>query len=95
MSHLTPHSLTHLPLRLMCVLQGLAALAVLASAVNIGGGFTITQRMLDMFKRPDDPIEHNNLYAIPGTHNWLHLSCAICAAQLWFYNSSSHDSCAV
>jgi NAD(P) transhydrogenase len=48
------------------VLQGLAALAVVASAVNIGGGFTITQRMLDMFKRPDDPIEHNNLYAIPG-----------------------------
>lgn len=48
------------------LLQGLAALAVLASAVNIGGGFTITQRMLDMFKRPDDPIEHNNLYAIPG-----------------------------
>lgn len=46
--------------------QGLAALAVLASAVNIGGGFTITQRMLDMFKRPDDPIEHNNLYAIPA-----------------------------
>lgn len=57
----------HLPAA--CVwfcLQGLAALAVLASAVNIGGGFTITQRMLDMFKRPDDPIEHNNLYAIPG-----------------------------
>lgn len=49
-----------------CLSQGLAALAVLASAVNIGGGFTITQRMLDMFKRPDDPIEHNNLYAIPG-----------------------------
>jgi len=46
--------------------QALAALAVVASAVNIGGGFTITQRMLDMFKRPDDPIEHNNLYAIPG-----------------------------
>lgn len=46
--------------------QGLAALAVLSSAVNIGGGFTITQRMLDMFKRPDDPIEHNSLYAIPG-----------------------------
>jgi hypothetical protein len=46
--------------------QALAALAVVASAVNIGGGFTITQRMLDMFKRPDDPIEHNSLYAIPG-----------------------------
>jgi NAD(P) transhydrogenase len=50
----------------------LAALAVVASAVNIGGGFTITQRMLDMFKRPDDPIEHNNLYAIPGEQlMWL------------------------
>ncbi|KIY92604.1 NAD(P) transhydrogenase subunit alpha [Monoraphidium neglectum] len=46
--------------------QWLAATAVLVSAVNIGGGFTITQRMLDMFKRPEDPIEYNNLYAIPG-----------------------------
>lgn len=46
--------------------QGLAALAVLTSAINIGGGFTITQRMLDMFKRPTDPVEHNYLYAIPG-----------------------------
>ncbi len=48
--------------------QGLAALAVLTSAINIGGGFTITQRMLDMFKRPTDPKEHNYLYAIPGGH---------------------------
>jgi NAD(P) transhydrogenase len=46
--------------------QGLAALAVLTSAINIGGGFTITQRMLDMFKRPTDPKEHNYLYGIPG-----------------------------
>ncbi len=46
--------------------QALAATAVAASAVNIGGGFTITQRMLDMFKRPTDPIEHNKLYGIPG-----------------------------
>ena len=44
----------------------LAATAVAASAINIGGGFTITQRMLDMFKRPGDPEEHNYLYAIPG-----------------------------
>ena len=36
------------------------------SAVNIGGGFTITQRMLDMFKRPGDPEEHNGLMAIPA-----------------------------
>lgn len=36
------------------------------SAVNIGGGFTITQRMLDMFKRPGDPDEHMHLMAIPA-----------------------------
>ena len=36
------------------------------SAVNIGGGFRITQRMLDMFKRPGDPQEHLHLYAIPA-----------------------------
>ncbi|KXZ41540.1 hypothetical protein GPECTOR_405g242 [Gonium pectorale] len=46
--------------------QALAATAVAASAVNIGGGFTITQRMLDMFKRPTDPIEYNQLYAAPA-----------------------------
>ena len=46
--------------------QALAAAAVAASAVNIGGGFTITQRMLDMFRRPGDPPEHNALYAIPA-----------------------------
>ena len=33
----------------------LASLAVMASSVNIVGGFRITQRMLDMFKRPTDP----------------------------------------
>ncbi len=26
--------------------------------INIGGGFLITGRMLDLFKRPDDPKEH-------------------------------------
>jgi len=46
--------------------QVLAAIAVLVSAVNIGGGFTITGRMLDLFKRPDDPQEHNYLYALPA-----------------------------
>ena len=48
------------------VAQGLAATAVAASAVNIGGGFTITQRMLDLFRRPSDPPEYNKLYAIPA-----------------------------
>lgn len=30
------------------------------------GGFLITQKMLDMFKRPTDPPEHNYLYMLPG-----------------------------
>lgn len=30
----------------------LAALAAFISSINIGGGFIVTQRMLDMFKRP-------------------------------------------
>ena len=28
--------------------------------------FTITKRMLDMFRRPGDPDEHHGLYAIPA-----------------------------
>ncbi len=28
--------------------------------------FTVTKRMLDMFRRPGDPDEHHNLYAIPA-----------------------------
>ena len=47
-------------------MQGLAATAVLASAINIGGGFTITSRMLNMFRRPTDPTEYNYLYAVPA-----------------------------
>lgn len=46
--------------------QALGAASLLVSAVNITGGFTVTQRMLDMFKRKDDPVEYNYLYAIPG-----------------------------
>ena len=32
--------------------QALGAAAAFISSINIGGGFLITQRMLDMFKRP-------------------------------------------
>lgn len=32
--------------------QSLAAVAALVSSINISGGFIITKRMLDMFKRP-------------------------------------------
>lgn len=41
-----------------CV-QYLAATAAFISSVNIGGGFLVTQRMLDMFKRPTDPPEYD------------------------------------
>uniref|UniRef100_A0A4W6BVZ8 proton-translocating NAD(P)(+) transhydrogenase n=1 Tax=Lates calcarifer TaxID=8187 RepID=A0A4W6BVZ8_LATCA len=40
---------------------------ILISTALIPGGFLITQRMLDMFKRPTDPPEYNYLYLLPGT----------------------------
>lgn len=43
----------------------LAAGAVSMSAVNLVGGFLVTQKMLDMFRRPDDPEEFNNYYLVP------------------------------
>ncbi|KAF3052148.1 hypothetical protein E8E11_011487 [Didymella keratinophila] len=46
--------------------QALGALSVLLASVNVAGGFTITKRMLDMFKRPTDPPEYPWLYAIPA-----------------------------
>ncbi|KAK3116830.1 hypothetical protein LTR53_002394 [Teratosphaeriaceae sp. CCFEE 6253] len=46
--------------------QVLGALSVLLAFVNVSGGFVITKRMLDMFRRPTDPKEYPWLYAIPG-----------------------------
>jgi len=46
--------------------QTLAATSVLISSINIGGGFLITKRMLDMFKRPGDPDDVNYLYYLPA-----------------------------
>uniref|UniRef100_A0A1A8R3X6 NAD(P) transhydrogenase, mitochondrial n=1 Tax=Nothobranchius rachovii TaxID=451742 RepID=A0A1A8R3X6_9TELE len=46
--------------------ETLAVLAAFISSVNIAGGFLVTQKMLDMFKRPTDPPEHNYLYLLPG-----------------------------
>ena len=45
---------------------GLAALATGISAVNITGGFLVTKKMLDMFKRPDDPPEFYQYYGVPA-----------------------------
>ncbi|KAM9409860.1 NAD(P) transhydrogenase, mitochondrial [Pholidichthys leucotaenia] len=46
--------------------ESLALAAAFVSSINIAGGFLITQRMLDMFKRPTDPPEYNYLYLLPG-----------------------------
>lgn len=46
--------------------QALGAASVLLAFVNVSGGFVITKRMLDMFKRPTDPPEYPWLYALPA-----------------------------
>ena len=47
--------------------QSLAAMAVLLSAINLTGGTIVTKKMLDMFRRPTDPIEYNHYYLLPAT----------------------------
>merc|ERR1712088_50497 len=46
--------------------EGLAASAAFISFINVFGGFIVTGRMLDMFKRPTDPPEYNYLYGVPA-----------------------------
>lgn len=58
--------------------QVLGAASVLLATVNIAGGFEVTRRMLDLFRRPDDPPEHSNLYAIPAL---VYTGCFIAAAS--------------
>ena len=43
----------------------------------VKGGFIVTKKMLDMFKRPDDPPEYYHLYGIPA------------AGSLAFYTAGS------
>jgi NAD(P) transhydrogenase len=42
-----------------------AAAAVAMSSVNIAGGFLMTERMLNMFRRPTDPPSYTWLFGIP------------------------------
>ena len=42
--------------------QALAAASVFIASINIFGGFHLTTRMLDMFKRPGDPKSYDHLY---------------------------------
>uniref|UniRef100_A0A4W4G0P2 proton-translocating NAD(P)(+) transhydrogenase n=1 Tax=Electrophorus electricus TaxID=8005 RepID=A0A4W4G0P2_ELEEL len=39
---------------------------ILISTALIPGGFLVTKRMLDMFKRPTDPPEYNYVYMLPA-----------------------------
>lgn len=73
--------------------QFLAASAVLLSSINIAGGFVVTKRMLDMFKRPTDPNEHNYLYGIPAVASAVgliasHISGASGVYQMGYLLSS-------
>jgi len=40
--------------------------AVALSSVNLSGGFIVTNKMLDMFRRPTDPPEYWNYYLVPA-----------------------------
>ena len=44
----------------------MGAIATLLSFVNIAGGFLVSGKMLDLFKRPTDPKDYFELYAIPS-----------------------------
>jgi len=46
--------------------QILGAAALVLSAVNIAGGFLVTKKMLQLFRRPTDEPEYYSLYAVPA-----------------------------
>lgn len=47
------------------VAQGLAQASVAISAVNIAGGFLVTKRMLDLFRKPGE-ADHTSIYLLPA-----------------------------
>lgn len=44
----------------------MGAIATVLSFVNIVGGFLITGKMLDLFRRPEDPKDYFEFYAVPA-----------------------------
>ncbi|XP_060516948.1 NAD(P) transhydrogenase, mitochondrial-like [Cylas formicarius] len=46
--------------------ETLSAAAAFVSFINVFGGFLVTKRMLDMFRRPGDPPDYNLFYGIPA-----------------------------
>lgn len=45
----------------------MGAIATVLSFINIAGGFKVSGKMLELFRRPTDPQEFFELYAIPST----------------------------
>lgn len=43
----------------------MGAIATILSFINIAGGFLVSGKMLDLFRRPNDPKEYFELYGIP------------------------------
>jgi NAD(P) transhydrogenase len=43
----------------------MGAIATLLSFINISGGFLVSGKMLDLFRRPEDPKEYFQFYALP------------------------------
>jgi len=64
--------------------QALACVSVFMASVNIFGGFRVTSRMLDMFRRPGDPREYRYLWAIPAV---TFGSAFVCARMLGGYTA--------
>lgn len=44
----------------------MGALATVLSFVNIAGGFLVSGKMLDLFRRPNDPKDYFEYYAVPS-----------------------------
>jgi NAD(P) transhydrogenase len=44
----------------------MGAIATLLSFINISGGFLVSGKMLDLFRRPEDPQEYFEFYGIPA-----------------------------
>ena len=44
----------------------MGAIATVLSFINIVGGFLITGKMLDLFRRPEDPNDYFEFYALPA-----------------------------
>ena len=47
-------------------IEGFAASAALISFIKIFGGYIVTKRIWDMFKRPTDPLAYTHLMGIPA-----------------------------